>query len=638
MKLNLIFLFAKVALVVGYSAPILCFAQAGNMDSTFSYDGYSGVSFGIGESRATCVAVQADGKIVVGGYFAASGDFDFALTRYKTNGDPDSSFGINGKKVVDFDGYNDYANAISIQSDGKILLAGTIYYFTGYSQDIFGIMRFDTSGNLDPTFSADGKAFAYFGSGDQYCYGMDLQADGKIVLVGHTTFNPTPGDYQICVARFNTNGGLDLSFSSNGLINYNLAGTGYDAYAYDVEIQTNGKYIISGYVSGATANNMVIMRINSDGTFDNSFDGNGMAVFPDVGPSDACLQPDGKILVTGNTGGDIFVGRFKTDGIIDSTFDSDGYTILAPSTTSNLARGIALQSDGKIVISGSSLSAASDYEFTVIRLNPDGSPDPLFSGDGIFTLQFIGNDHTFYDVTVQADDKIIATGQAGTGGFGNFATIRLKSCSNSGSTQNFENCIEYTWPENGQTYTSSGTYFVVYPNATGCDSVVSLDLIINSLPNNAVNQSGTTLTSLQSGATYQWLDCNDSDNPIPGETGQSFTATVDGSYRVWVIKNDCENFSNCKTVTIPPPPSGVLKHEFIGFGISPNPSSDKITISSQVNMETITIFDISGKVMYQEILNSKNLQIMVADFPAGLYTVKVTGLNGKTESSGFLKQ
>ena len=176
-------------------------------------------------------------------------------------------------------------------------------------------------------------------------------------------------------------------------------------------------------------------------------------------------------------------------------------------------------------------------------------------------------------------------------------------------------CNSYTW--NGNTYTESGTYQNAATNAFGCDSMSTLDLTIDSVDNGIINSS-PTLSAVESGATYQWLDCDNGYAIIQGETNQSFTPASSGSYAVTITKNSCTDTSTCETVTI----VSVTKNEIPGLFIHPNPTKDQITIDIKGYSGPIdvAVYDLSGKKIEATHLRTINLN----DYPTGTYLFKIS--------------
>lgn len=171
---------------------------------------------------------------------------------------------------------------------------------------------------------------------------------------------------------------------------------------------------------------------------------------------------------------------------------------------------------------------------------------------------------------------------------------------------------------NDKTYTSSGTYFQQLETKKGCDSVLTLELTINKV-NNGVTQSGNTLTADAKNATYQWLDCNNGNAPIAGETGQRFTATQDGRYAVEVTKNGCVKVSECIELI----PSSIGESNISSLSIYPNPASTQLIIELKGgSVINYGIYSIEGRIVDQGILDQGKSIISVANFENGVYIIK----------------
>ncbi len=171
---------------------------------------------------------------------------------------------------------------------------------------------------------------------------------------------------------------------------------------------------------------------------------------------------------------------------------------------------------------------------------------------------------------------------------------------------------------NGKSYTSSGTYFQQLKTTKGCDSLLTLELTIN-IVNNKVSQSGNTLTAEANNATYQWLDCNNANAPISGETGKSFTATQDGKYAVEITKNGCTKISDCFELT----PSGIEGRVLASLKFYPNPVVDVMNFENLNNNEMeYQIISIEGKVIKSGRLSNQANTIVLNDLEQGIYLLK----------------
>jgi uncharacterized delta-60 repeat protein len=168
----------------------------GSLDKSFSVDGKQTTEFGNFNDTAEDVALQPNGKIVAAGRGGATGD-DFALARYNPNGSLDKSFSGDGKQTTNFGGYNG-ANGIAIQDDHKIVLAG-------FTRDDFGLARYNPNGSLDKSFSGDGKQTTDFGGDSEGAGDVALQANGRIVAAGFTGSQSGPPNDVCALARYVAN-------------------------------------------------------------------------------------------------------------------------------------------------------------------------------------------------------------------------------------------------------------------------------------------------------------------------------------------------------------------------------------------------------------------------------------------------
>ena len=408
------------------AAPSTCL-MGGDLDPTFDGDGKVMTDFSSGFDVAYAVAVQSDGKIVAAGVIGNTQDF--AIARYNADGSLDPGFSSDGMTTTDFAGGNDQARSVAIQSDGKIVVAG--YAAVGSATD-FALARYNGDGSLDPGF-AGGKVTTDFGSTFNQAFAVAVQADGKIVASGLALIG---GVDVFAVARYNADGSLDTSFSSDGKVT-TAFGVSFDqSLAQAIALQPDTKIIAVGYAILSGAGNFALARYNSDGSLDTSFDGDGKVttLIGTGAHAYACaLQPDGKLVAGGfaNIGSghpfDFALARYNTDGSLDSTFDVDGKVTTIVGSAQNSIYGIALEPDGKIVAAGN--AKLSTFDFALARYNADGSLDTTFDTDGLVITDFSSNLDQALAVVVQTDGKIVAAGSASlpTGG-SDFALARYGAC------------------------------------------------------------------------------------------------------------------------------------------------------------------------------------------------------------------
>ncbi len=386
-------------------------AAPGDLDTTFGVGGKVTTDSGLVTAD---VAVQADGKIVVAGRDLFTSII--FLARYHANGSLDNSFG-NGGIVTTSVGNRNLASAIAIQADGKIVVAG----FSGSSRTVgsFVVVRYETTGALDTSFDGDGKVIIDMGNFNS-ANDLVIQPDGKIVVVGASGIFDSR-DFAFAVARLNSDGSLDASFDGDGRVITSLGSYSYTG-AVAVALQTDGKIITAGHSgSSYSTADFALVRYNADGSLDASFDGDGKvitAVRSDFdGAFAVAVQTDGKIVATGSSedieDNMMTVVRYNINGSLDTSFGGNGI-VLTPGIDingdSDYASSVVIQSNSKIVVSGTIYP-----DFALVRYNPNGVLDPSFGGDGIVTTNFdqSGWGAGVGGLAIQPDGKIIAAGYSG---------------------------------------------------------------------------------------------------------------------------------------------------------------------------------------------------------------------------------
>ena len=238
------------------SATCFAFAAPGDLDSTFGTGGKVTTAIG-SNSDARSVLVQSDGKIVAAGTSGNGSNNVFLAVRYNTGGSLDATFGTGGKVTTSFGSGYACANSAAVQSDGKIVAAGS-YYMGGGA--VFAVVRYNTDGSLDATFGMGGKVTTSIGFYADYGNSVALQSDGKIVVAG------VSNNDDIAVVRYNTDGSLDATFGTGGKVTTSI-GSGMD-YGNSVVLQSNGKIVVTGWSYNGSKNDFAVVRYNTDGSLD----------------------------------------------------------------------------------------------------------------------------------------------------------------------------------------------------------------------------------------------------------------------------------------------------------------------------------------------------------------------------------
>jgi uncharacterized delta-60 repeat protein len=307
-----------------------------------------------------------------------------------------------GKFLLDISNAADAASAVAIQADGKIVIAGSCH--NGVNSDFCVARlnpngSRDSTFN-GPGGAGNGQVMLPIGFSDDYATAIALMPDGRMVLTGYCYVT---NQFDFCAARLNANGSFDTSFvgpigTGAGKIAFPM-GTAND-YATAVALQADGKLVIAGYCTGAMGNNdFCIARLDSVGAFDPTFDGpsgvgNGKFLLP-IGTledfaSAVLIDPEGKIVLAGScqltlTNYDFCAARLNTDGSFDATFTGPGgsgngkFLLPITATKSDSAAALAQQPDGKLLLSGHCDNGGNE-DFCVVRLHIDGSLDTSFEG------------------------------------------------------------------------------------------------------------------------------------------------------------------------------------------------------------------------------------------------------------------
>lgn len=292
----------------------------GTLDKTFGSDHTGKIRTAFlnnpGDSVARAIAVQTDGKLVVAGRLTDSMNrVSFALARYKSDGSLDKTFGFQGQSVDSFSPQHiDQANAIAIQQSGKILVGGATV--TNTDQD-FEIVRYDSNGDVDSTFGLNGIGVVVttdFNGNYDSIHGLALAADDSIVAGGDTA-NISTNTSSMAVARYNADGKPDTSFGTSGKATASF-GQNTTAVGYSVVLQPDGGVVVGGYITGAASrdsnDSFALARFLPNGKLDSTFGTKGEVTSQLTGGDDLIraliLQPDGTLLAVGNGGSVIAVG------------------------------------------------------------------------------------------------------------------------------------------------------------------------------------------------------------------------------------------------------------------------------------------------------------------------------------------
>jgi uncharacterized delta-60 repeat protein len=415
-----------------YDFAVARYNSNGSLDTTFDGDGKAHIDFGdIGPTEneeCNDIALQADGKLVlVGGQTDVAADAEFKVARLSSDGTLDNTFNSTGKRFIDLGDLDPHAHAVAIQPDGKIVVAGNDKEAPEIgSHSSVLVVRILPNGFLDDSFDGDGQRV--IGSLTGSINDVVLQPDGKIMLLG--SHASPDNDAKFAFYRLNPDGALDTTFYGEGRAFVDVGGSDV---GYALALQADGR-IIAG---GATGSNPALVRLWPDGTPDTGgrqtlgFADPNFGLGSDEVAYGMAIQPDGKIVLAGevinpnDTESDVGLARFLPNGQLDTSFGDQGRVWFGFGQY-NVARAVALQPDGKIVVAGFSKpfgSAASN--FLVARFNPDGALDHTFALFGFNVVDFAGGDDYGTALALAPDGKTVVAGEVWNGSRNVFGVARL---------------------------------------------------------------------------------------------------------------------------------------------------------------------------------------------------------------------
>lgn len=455
---------AVMAAIVLAGTHTIAAAHDGDFDTNFQDGG--GLRFALANQNPIYVDVkgvralgQADGSIVLATSESTGPSINAGIhvVRLHADGSHDNGFGTNGETVIDFDlvaSGTDNVGDIALQPDGQILVAGTTQGDNATTGSECVLARLQTNGMPDPQFSSDGKTTFGFNAGPSghhgdICLALAVQHDGAIVVAGGAEKDAS-GNYTMAVARFNTDGTPDTSFGPGQVNNkrvLDLTPLVTVSNTTKVLELSNHQLLLIGIgliASGGPSGSQevwTLVRLNADGSTDTNYGFNGVQVYAfqsggadqDV-PYDAVLLADdsvvvvGQTAVVGNPNSDVAIAKFNATGALDTTWGNQGRQIIPfdlGGGNYDTARGIALDAQGRFVISGAAAVAANNEDMFAVRLLGNGHFDPSFGTNGKRVLELSMSPQPDYDegataVVLAPDDAIIVAGIADSDGSGNY--------------------------------------------------------------------------------------------------------------------------------------------------------------------------------------------------------------------------
>ena len=637
------------------------------------------------------------GNVYITGEFRNTVDFDPGMSVFNltSNGAQDifieklDSLGnlIWAKNIGGTGG--DQGNSITIDTAGNIFITGQFQHTVDFdpgagisnltstgSTDIF-VLKLDSSGNF-----IWAKGFG----GTATDVGLSIAADliGNVYTTGYfagsADFKPGPGS-----SFLTSNGGYDVfvqKLNSNGNFMWakGMGGSTFD-YGRSISVDSSGNVYVMGdfrgtadFFSGSGA--VYLTSRGSSDVFIQKFNPSGIFVWvkqmggvgTDVGQAiiidgfgniystgyfngTANFDPGaGTASLTSNGSSDVFVQKLNplgdfiwaksmggtgTEGSNDIAIDHSMniYLIGWFEGSADFDPGVgttSLISNGSEDIFLQKLDSLGNFLWATHMGGPDSDVGYGLTVDDLNSIYTIGN----FKSTVDFDPGAGVSNLTSNGNIDCFAQ-KLDQCINSTKVDSLSTCGPYTWID-GNTYSSSNnTATYTLTNSAGCDSVVTLNLIINNV-DATTYINGITIWANNTNALYQWIDCDNFYAPIPGEVYRSFTPISNGNYAVELIEYNCIKFSDCVPITT----IGISERNTIqNFRIYPNPSFDYLTITGSLGTYCIDVIDLTGRVIITTDLTTDNLQLDVSSLTQGVYLLRVIDKeNGCTEILKFLKE
>jgi len=450
-----------------------------------------------------------------------------------------------GGKVTTDFGATQIAYNVVIQSDGKLVAGGLSY------NEAILLARYETDGTPDSTYGVNGQVNIPYNVnvGGIYGTGMAIQPDDKILIAAYT------GNDSILLVRFETNGLPDPSFGSGGFIKVY---TGFSTGArISVALQDSGKIIVY-FGLASNSNDIALARFTSTGNLDNTFGNNGIVSsnFTSDYTGSVAIQPDGKILVSGayvvSSAFRMMLVRYTYDGILDTTFSTDGFAEPFLGNLESLGHCVILQSDGKIIVAGKF-----NVGMAMARYHPDGTIDSTFGNYGLVVAAFNGISDC-YAIGLQQDGKIIL------GGVLSSPSTNLDFCA---ARYNSNGILDTSFNSIGYVSTDFATAYDF-----------ALSLVIQ--PDGKIVLAGE-----QTGA---------------GNVHNFALARYLGDVTVGI--NESQN-SDLKIF------------------ISPNPFSDKLNLKT-TGVREIKLYDLAGKIIFDKKINSAEISLSTENLSPGYYLLQ----------------
>jgi uncharacterized delta-60 repeat protein len=389
-------------------------AQAGTLDTTFGTGGTVTTSFADGVAGVGAFE-QSNGDIVAVAQvdFVDNGGTGIGLVRYTSSGALDTTFGTDGITNTTFAGFTFDPFGFAVQTNGDILVAGEAISSSGRIE--FGLARYTSNGILETTFGTNGLVTTVVGPRTDVPTALLLQPNGKIVMAGFEVGQEDVPPGKMSMVRYNSNGSLDTTFGTGGISLVTDTITGPDALA----LLSNGNYLAVG--QNGNGKTGVVVELNSKGVLQSKVTAAKVVAAlssSQGGDSPTIFEPNGDYVVATTActfhpqcrGTKIGVTRFLETGTVDSHFNAASFYSFDERQTTSVAKALALQSNGQIVVGGL-INLDAPISGGLARLDIAGALDTTFgSVDSFGICCSVTSNQTFSGLMIQTDGKIVAIG------------------------------------------------------------------------------------------------------------------------------------------------------------------------------------------------------------------------------------
>lgn len=620
-----------VAVGYSYEHPLLArYNTDGSLDNSFGNGGKVIINSGLVSNVLTSAALRLDGKIVMAG--ALNYPAQLALLQYLPDGSPDNSFGTNGLLLTNQATTNTYSATpdLALSSNGAINLAVPSTTFP----PVFTIHRYLPDGTPDAAFSFDGVATAYMEKGNDIPTCLAVQPDGKVLVGGNVIRNEDRG---CLIARFDVDGTLDMSFSTDGLFPFGLVSTREELV--DMVVQTDGKILAAANTLDASfVPKIILLRLKTNGTLDSTFNGTGIKIFNTAYDRVAAVavQADGKIVIAGvrgQFGRDFLLLRLLANGAADNSFGTAGAVVTDFFVQNDGCVDVAIQPDGKIVAAGNAQLTNIPNIGAIARYNANGTLDNTFGTGGKVLIVGAGGSQVMpNNLLLQPDGKILLSAiLPDNDGNDNFGLYRFEG---SGAADmgfgdngvlmgdlNIENQVI-----EGIALQPDGKILLAKTEFDGNDTFVDFTLRrlnADSSPDTDFGDNGLVKSNLDHPLNYS-LDI--AYLPESASSGKIYCSGIvaEKTYSAY-------NFDFAVARYFSGPLVGTSKPgNAPAFSIQPNPVSDFIEISTNEDLgasSRISLYDSNSRLLRSADFEN-SLRWDVRSLPAGVYWIQTQSAAG----------